>query len=82
METDTEGDNDCLNKYISVKRKFKTTTFCVINDKLVTDPNQAEVDISSYYFSIIKFDDDEYMINKINGSSLSTELLDEAFSFA
>lgn len=76
-------ENECaLNRYVKLKRPFKTNTFCVINDKLIVDPSLSELNISSYYFTIIRFDEDEYIIHKINGDSISMDLLEEALNFS
>jgi exosome complex RNA-binding protein Rrp42 (RNase PH superfamily) len=74
-----EGDT-CLNRHISLKKKFVTNTFCIIEDKLILDPTQEEAEISNFYFTLIKFESDEFFIHKIKGGAINVQLLEEAFN--
>ena len=75
-------ENECgLNKYIKLKRNFVSNTFCVLGDKLILDPSAEEVVYSSYYFSVIKFEDGkegEYIVHKIKGDTINFGLVEEA----
>ena len=72
-------ENECgLNRYLKLKRNFTSNTFCVIDEKLLADPTPDELKCSKYYFTILKFDDEDYLIHKIKGDSISWNLIEEA----
>jgi len=62
---------------------------CLIGDKLITDPNEDEVSISDFYFSNIKFSNEEsktnflnilVMMYKIQGESINSDILFNSFN--
>ncbi len=73
--------SQALNRYIKLKQKVSTSTFCIIGDKLISDPTFDEVSISNFYFSIIKFgqENPSFKFHKIKGDSADWTLLQEAF---
>jgi exosome complex RNA-binding protein Rrp42 (RNase PH superfamily) len=68
-----------LNRYMKLKRNVSTSTFCIIGDKLILDPTNDEVSICNFYFSIIKYGDEDYLFHKIKGDSAHWAILQEAF---
>ncbi len=46
-----------------MKSEIKSNTMSLIGDKLVLDPTEDEVSISDFYFSNIKFNNDESKID-------------------
>lgn len=64
-------------------KKVSSYTFCIVDDKLLLDPTNEEVNASSYYFSIIKFEKEEkkpeFLIHKISGDVIKSSILKEAF---
>ena len=72
-----------------MKSEVKSHTMCLIGDKLVLDPTEDEVSISDFYFSNIKFNNDEskiYFLNilvlmyKIKGESINSDMLFNSFN--
>lgn len=75
----TPGNELSLARYFKLKKKFTSNTFCVIDDKLISDPTHEEFRNCSYYFTLVKFEEDEFIIHKGKGDLLKKELLEEAF---
>ncbi len=74
-------ENECaLNRYIKLKKRISSNTFCTIGDKLLADPTCEEAKISKYYFSIIKYEDDQFIVHKIKGDSVEWSQLQQAIS--
>ncbi len=55
---------------IELIKEYTTNTICFIDDKMLMDPSQNELDLSTFSFNIIKFSDNKYYINKIIGNFL------------
>lgn len=68
-----------LTRHLRLKNKFVSNTFCVIDDKLISDPTHDEFRNCSYYFTLVKFEDEEFIFHKVKGDLLKKELLEEAF---
>ena len=49
-------------------KDYSTRTVCFIDDKILMDPSQNELDLSTFTFNVIKFSDNKYYINKIKGN--------------
>ena len=75
-----ELNTNLLNSRVKLKNKFSTNSFCVVEDKLISDPTSDEVKISHYYFNIIKNDTGEFLLHKISGESIKLDLLEESYS--
>ena len=66
----------CIQKFfetgnefnIELIKDYSTRTVCFIDDKILMDPSQNELDLSTFTFNIIKFSDNKYYINKIKGN--------------
>jgi exosome complex RNA-binding protein Rrp42 (RNase PH superfamily) len=76
----TKENEHSLRRYIKLKKKFSTNTFCLIDDKLLIDPTSDEVYSSNFYFSLIKFENEEFIIHKIKGDSANWSYIKSAFS--
>ena len=68
-----------LSRYIKIKRKFTSNTFCVIDDKLIADPTHDEFINCNYYFTLVKFEGEEFIIHKGKGDLIKRNILEEAF---
>ena len=55
---------------VELIKDYITRTVCFIDDKILMDPSQNELDLSTFAFNIIKFSDNKYYINKIIGNFL------------
>ncbi len=55
---------------VELIKDYITRTVCFIDDKILMDPSQNELDLSTFSFNIIKFSDNKYYINKIIGNFL------------
>jgi len=75
----TPANDLSLARYFRLKKKFSSNTFCVIEDKLILDPTHEEFRNCSYYFTLVKFEGDEFIIHKGKGDLIKKELLEEAF---
>ena len=53
---------------IELINDYTTNTICFIDDKILMDPSQNELDLTTFTFNVIKFVDNKYYINKIAGS--------------
>ena len=53
---------------IELINEYTTNTICFIDDKMLMDPSQNELDLSTFTFNVIKFSDNKYYINKIKGN--------------
>ena len=53
---------------IELINEYTTNTICFIDDKILMDPSQNELDLTTFTFNVIKFVDNKYYINKIAGS--------------
>lgn len=72
-----------------MKSEVKSSTLTLIADKLVLDPTEEEISICDYYFSNIKFNNDEsniifkyklVLMFKIKGESINSDMLFNSFS--
>ena len=53
---------------IELIKDYSTRTVCFIDAKILMDPSQNELDLSTFTFNVIKFSDNKYYINKIKGN--------------
>lgn len=60
------------------KNPFITRTYCYVYDQLLSDPLEEELQQSTYYFSLIKFESGEVYIHKINGEFIDWEIITQA----
>jgi len=69
----------------------KFNTYCLIENKIISDPTEDEVSISDFYVSNIIYNSDDskikyinlivVLIYKIKGESINSDLLFESFNF-